>query len=231
MRDEIRSKKLTESYMGKVFARRLAKASSFNCFPRFAIVRPEVACLQGQPDFIAIASPKPRMSDLKKITRLKHEKRTASNVRILALLKYKSARTKAYLVKTSGYTKSTVQRALSQLAKNSLVKEEPTGSYKLSPKWRMPTSELWVFELKLNKWRRALFQGLQCKSYGSHIVTVFPKSMEGVLQRNAENFKRHGIGILIFDPNVDTYSILVRPRKNKRVSRMHYLYVLSQMDF
>ncbi|MGD2095104.1 MAG: hypothetical protein PVH77_08880 [Phycisphaerales bacterium] len=231
MKKNNNNKKFSESYMGKKFLKMLTNPSHFSCFPSFAVIAPEVSCLQGKPDFIALTRPKPRKIDFDKIRQLSKIERTSSTVHILSLLKRYSPRTIPFLIKNSGYSKSTVQRALSVLINYSLIDNTPSGSYIISRKFHLPTNELWVFELKLNNWKRALFQALQCKSYATRIVTVFPKSLERTLNSHLDKFKRMKIGVLTFDPHCGTYSLLLKPHKNIQLSRMHYLYAFSQMRF
>lgn len=215
--------------MGRAFLKKLRGRSRFKCFPPFSAVVPEVSCQQGQPDFIAITGKVPRRCDVSSLSKVAKARGTTSIVHVLSLLNHRLPHTISYLVSKSGYSKSTVQRALRTLLKHSLVEQTCTGSYMLSSEWHPPTNELWAFELKLNKWRRGLFQALQCKLYATHVVVVFPPSSKIVLKANLDKFRRLGVGVLLFDPYEHTYSVLQKPRKNSSTSRRHYLYAFSQM--
>jgi len=222
-------KNLSESLMGRMFLKRLRGRKRFKCFPKFSRVFPEVNCQQGKPDFIAITGKVPRRRDVNKLWKASQSNSTTSMVHILSLLNHCLPHTMSYIIGKTGYSKSTVQRALHTLIKHSLVEKTPTDSYTLISEWNPPTNELWAFELKLNKWRRGLFQALQCKSYAAYVVVVFPPSSRKVLNANIDKFRRFGVGVLLFDPCEHTYLLLQKPRKNSPTSRRHCLYAFSQM--
>ncbi|MEJ0072137.1 MAG: hypothetical protein WDO24_29315 [Pseudomonadota bacterium] len=58
----------------------------------------------------------------------------------------------------------------------------------------MPEAELFFFELKLKKWRRALAQALQAKMYAHKAYCVFPQASRAVISDNRETFRQLGVG-------------------------------------
>lgn len=223
------NKQFSEAFMAKIFLGQLTSKTGIRCFPRFQKVIPEVRCYQGRPDFIALTSPMPRKSDFSKIASLSNLGRTTSIVNVLSLLKNKAPRTKPYLIQRTNYSSRTINLALQELQKRSIVQETSSGSYTICSKWNIPKNEIWAFELKLNDWKRALFQAMQCKSYANRVVLVFPFSRERLIKENIGIFKSFRIGVMLFDPYSLEYSVVCKPYKNNP-SRMHYLYTYANLS-
>ena len=70
-----------------------------------------------------------------------------------------------YLEESTGLSKQTLQKEILALCKKDLVIQNARGSYKLADKYNMPKMEIYAFELKLDNWKRALFQTIRYKTF------------------------------------------------------------------
>ncbi len=89
--------------------------------------------------------------------------------------------------------------------------------------------EFWAFELKINNWKRALFQALRYKTFASRIMIVFPMNKEKLIAKNVDKFNKLKLGIMLFNAYDKSYKILVRPPKTHPSSRMHHLFMLTKI--
>lgn len=213
--------------MARNFEDFLRNKKSTGLFPRFNIVLKEVMCKQGIPDFIATTGTMPQKQYLK-IMRNIFRNSTESSARILSVLKYAAPRTENYIIRTSGLSQKTVRRILNKFTHASIVLKKH-NAYILSSKWNLGSMEFWAFELKLNDWKRALFQALQYKAFADRVIIVFPKNKETVLRQNIEKFKMLKVGVMVFDLETKKSKILLKPLKSGPLSRDHRFFAFSKI--
>lgn len=223
----MKKKKITESVLARSFEKALNKRTHFGEFPRFKLIYKEVSCQQGIADFIATTGPIPSRKLVNKS--IKDSRSTESSARILSLLRFSSPRTKTYITKKSGLTSKTVSRVLKTLLDGGYIRRKEKDLYFLAPAFKRRPSEFWAFELKLNDWKRALFQALQYKAFANRVMLVFPPEREKILNANISKFEKMKIGVMIFDAKSQEYVLLVRPAKNKPASRAHNLFLFSKV--
>lgn len=220
-------KQLTESAMARHFEEFLRSKRPANALPHFNLILKEVICKQGIPDFIATTGTKPRKEYLKIIHNVFHAS-TESSAKVLAVLKYAAPRTEDYVMRTSGLSRRTVKRIIRKLV-NKGIAVKKYNTYLLSPKWKLGPMEFWAFELKLNDWKRALFQALQYKAFADRVIIVFPSNKEKILRHNIEKFKKLKVGVMIFDLESKMFEILLQPMKSGPLSRDHRFFAFSKV--
>ena len=220
--------RVSERDMADAFEILLRKHAGFAGLPEFSSTFREVACRQGIADFVAASGPCLEAAEFQQMV---DGARSAGTgwLAALSLLRRAAPRSISYLVRQSGLARRTVCRALARLARAGLVLRTPSGSYLLAPAWCPPPVEIWAFELKVNDWRRALFQALQCRAFANYVVAVFPSQRRKLAQRHIDKFKRLNVGVMLLDVEAMEAEILSRPSKNGPSSRLHYLHAFTQL--
>ncbi|MFH1010973.1 MAG: helix-turn-helix domain-containing protein [bacterium] len=224
----MKGKGISESMMAKAFEQCLRAPASFPGFPNFDTVVREVMCQQGVADFIAAVGLRQRRKQVAKLGDMA-ESTGINSIRVLSLLKPVAPRTKDYLVEQSGLSRQIVTRVLAHLVSQRLAKRVGDRAFRLFSESFSYPGELWAFELKLNNWKRALFQASQYKAFASRVVTVFPMEREKTLKSNLDKFDKAKVGVMIFDASDRSFKVLQRPSKIRPSSRMHYLFAFSQV--
>lgn len=219
--------KISEKDMADAFEKRLCENNAIQGFPQFQSVYRELTCQQGIADFIALAGIKP--CHLPDISLGNINVSLDTCTLIMSFLKPKAPRTKDFLIKATGFSLKTVNKALDALSQSQLVIEVKPGMYTLHHSWAVPHAELWAFELKLSNWKRAIFQAMRYRAFAHRVVIVFPQSKRIILQNNISMFRNLGLGLLVFDTYTGHSDLLLKPKKNSPMSKHHTLFTLGKL--
>ena len=104
-----------------------------------------------------------------------------------------------------------------------------SGSFLLNPNRPLRRVEVWAFELKLDKPKRAVFQAQQYRSFAQGVLIVVPPEQLGLYDKFDAVMRRWGIGLASFSPLTKEF-ILERPaRLGPPHSRHHQAYALFQL--
>lgn len=218
----------SEDSMADMFQRLISGPSVIRGCPQFGAVYREVTCRQGIADFVAIAGTRDiGASGL--VTNLPSATLNSCAL-LISLLKKRSLRTEEYLSKASGLSLKRVQLVLGELVEVDIVKRATSGAYLLGDSWVTPRDEVWAFELKLENWRRALFQALQYRAFAHKVSIVLPRSKQSVVSQNLELFRKTQVGVLLLDPQEEENEFVVYPTKSRPSSSHHNLFVLGQIS-
>jgi len=90
--------------------------------------------------------------------------RDQSSARIVSLLQFSAPRTERYLVKETGLSMQVFRRCIATLESLKLVERHSGSGYSLSRYFPKMNWELWAFEVKVDHWRRALYQALRYRA-------------------------------------------------------------------
>jgi hypothetical protein len=189
----------------------------------FDAVYREVSCSQGRPDFIALRNTK--SSTLVNLPGSMGYVGPA----ILSIIKPQAPRTLSYLINHSEFSNYSIKRSLRQLIASGHVEPTKTGSYRLGSATAAFKPELWVFELKLDNAKRAVFQAQQSRMYANRALIIVPPGQEKNYIRYRVSMKRWSIGLATFDPFSGKFNLLLRGRKARIASTQYQLYALSKM--
>ncbi|MHB8927617.1 MAG: hypothetical protein ACYC9Q_08155 [Bacillota bacterium] len=218
---------LTEKALSQIFRDTMKNGAWASHYPPFSRVLSEVDCQQGRPDFVA--SPKP--VDVISSTwrhRLVEGLAAPRSAKIISLLKYAAPRTESYLVETSGLTRQVVRKTLYELEGLKLVRAVGHGSFTLSSSLPGIDWELWAFEIKLNHWKRALYQALQYKAFAHRVAVVMPECWVHLLEKREDRFRVFGVGIIAINEDSGQIRFIQRPKKSPPASKAHYLYTIGK---
>ena len=190
----------------------------------FDAVYPEISCLQGRPDFIAVR--------YFSRTEPSNQSRVPGLVgpSILNLLKPKAPHSLDYLIAHSEFTGSSIRKSLLQLIDSRHVEQTESGAYRLGKASKGQKPEMWSFELKLNNPRKAVFQAQQSRAFAERAIIVVPPGQEGNYERFRESMQRWYIGLATFEPVTSHFRFVRKGRKAKALSRTHQIYALSQIE-
>lgn len=188
---------------------------------QFSHVFQEVCCQQGRVDLVATVGHIGTVSPLTAVS-------CGSSATVLSLLKPRAPRTQRYLIERTGLTATTVKKALVRLENADLVIRTKSDLYLLADCDAF-LEEIWAFEVKINNWKRALFQAMQSRAFANYAIAVFPRNKTSVLLEHAPRFRSLRIGLMVYDASSDEYEFLVKPCKTKPFSKRHRLYAQGQL--
>jgi hypothetical protein len=110
-----------------------------------------------------------------------------------------------------------------------VVVQQKDEKFRLSSRFKIPDFQLYVFELKLSKWRRALAQATQAKIYANKSYCVFPATNHALVTKYGALFRKLEIGLLLFDPVTGRVVEPIRTRKTKSVRLAYQIDVLLRL--
>ena len=221
------STELTEEELSAIFEDALRNGEWAKHFPRFAHVVREVDCQQGRADFIASPARQTLMGRDRR-AQFASALATPSSAKILSLLKRSAARTESYLRRASGLSSPVIRRALFELLALRLVVRSGKSGYVLSPTFPAAKWELWAFEVKIDKWQRALFQALQYRAFAHRVCIVMPERWVHRVESRRDLFRSLKVGIIAIDEVSGAIRPILRPRKGAPASQFHHLFALGK---
>jgi hypothetical protein len=89
--------------------------------------------------------------------------------------------------------------------------------------------QVWAFELKLDKPKRAVFQAQQYRSFAQRVMIVVPPNQYAIYKKFRLAMRRWGIGLATFDPTSLEFVVRRAPRLGHPHSRQHQAYALFQL--
>lgn len=212
--------KFSEFEMGCAFEKALLDGKILSSH-QFTVLAKEITSQQGIPDFVAM-----KQIDDADYTHYLSENLQVS-CKILACLKYFSGRRYEYIRKKTVLADPILKRTLNDLInKNFISKEKQLYFLNEQDKFNI---DIWAFELKLDDWKRALFQALQYKAFASHSIVVFPDWKEDILKKNIHIFKNLNVGVLIFNNDKLKTKWINRPKKKQPISKWQQLYMFFKL--
>jgi hypothetical protein len=213
----------TEEEMADAFEHLLRTSKALPGVGRFSRVFREVDCQRGRADFVALAHGTTRFLTGKNINI-----KFAGSL-LLSFLHERAPRSLAYLCESSGLTERTVASAASELAKRKYVLVTESGSYLLNPNRPLRQVQIWAFELKLDKPKRAVFQAQQYRSFAQGVLIVVPPGQLVLYDKFGMVMRRWGIGLGSFNPLTQQFTLVRPARLGPPHSRHHQAYALFQL--
>lgn len=216
---------MTEKELGRYFEK-IIERHPLNDF-KFDMLFEEVESYQGIPDYVGIKiEDEKQWSDF--YARIPLERWNEIS-KILAVLSGKSYHTVEYLLKKTGMSKASINKELGYLLKLEIVDRNDNGLYKINDWADMPSVKISSFELKLENWKRALFQALRYKMFSDYTYVVMPVEKRDILEKNKKVFSENNVGIVLYDHLKRKLEIMNRPRKNTMISPIHYWYMVGRL--
>ena len=203
-----------EIYFADLFETYITQSARKRCVPKFSALFREVPATVGVADFIGLVAPRWRYTQQRLQKRL-HGLPRAPVAEILSRLGYNRRVTREELFESSHYTMPVMSMALHALVKADVITNAIDQGYAIKPKFKLPEAEIHFYEIKLDKWARALFQANQAQSYADKAYCVMPEHKRHVLLENREQFRRAGVGVILFNPARWKLVELIPGRKTK----------------
>ncbi|MDI7267415.1 MAG: helix-turn-helix domain-containing protein [Myxococcota bacterium] len=164
---------------------------------RSAVLMREVDCYRGRADVVRAAFSVSRCpANADKVAELLVQ---PSAARILARLHRRAPRSETFLEEATGLSRPVLRQRIRQLVESGLVRTTSRGSLLRRARGTMPEPEIWSFEAKLSKWRRALYQAMQYRGFSHRSIVVMPPSGASAALANVERFRRLGVGLVVLD--------------------------------
>lgn len=218
---------VTEYEFGQLFAKRFREGALSNLgYPRSSL-KAEIEFMRGRPDFVCgdfVA----RKSRLVRVGTIGDAIGTESSATVLSLLKVKSGRSPEFLEERSGLSKRRLNSAINELRSARLIRIDNRGGHSLLYAPRVPRPELCVFEIKLEKWRRAIYQATQYRAAAHRVAIVMPSSAIDRMNGEADRLRAFEIGLISLDFDTGQLKTLIHPVKDKPLSARHYYFALGK---
>jgi len=212
----------TEDQMAVAFERVLKSRQGLAGLGPFWRVFREVDCHRGRPDFVAIEG--------KQKFRVEANSLGFVAATVLALLRPSAHRSLNYLVTKSGFSRPSVRLAIRDLKRLGHIRQSDKGeSYTLDPRRNLFDVEVWAFELKLDKPKRAIFQAQQYRLFAQKVLIVVPPTQVASYTKHHGTMERWGIGLASFDPDTKQFSVEIAARWGEPVSKQQQIFALGRL--
>lgn len=188
-----------EVHFADLFEAFVTRSPPRRCLPKFNALFREVPATVGVADFVGIVAPLWHFTQ-KRLEKRLHNLPRAPVAEILSQLDYTRHMPRETLINNSHYTRRVVLTALNGLLKAEVIRNTADRGYVIRSTFKLPEAEIYFYEIKLYKWRRALFQATQAQSYSDKSYCVMPIGKKQVLLDNRDLFRRSGVGVILFDP-------------------------------
>ena len=186
----------------------------------------EIDFIQGRPDFLCATYPS-SISSWARASRIGDVLSSSSAANVLGQLKQRSPRTANFIRQKTGLSNGRLADVVSDLRSEKLVKLEPSERDEFALTSTFPQTELCVFELKLEKWRRAVYQALQYRVAANRVAIVMPSDRVHRIEPHAHRLRDFGVGVISLDWSSGEFKIVLFPRRNRPLSMRHYYSALS----
>jgi len=218
---------MKESELGLLFEKFIC--SNHDLEYQFDIFLEEVESIQGIPDYIGA-----RIKDIQQCNSFFN---TFSNEnwmgisKILSCLSYKRGYTVNYILRKTGFNESQLEKMLSQLVNKNILQKDDKNKYFIQKTIVIPQLSIVSFELKIDNWKRALFQAIRYKTFSDYSYIVMPIEKRNILEKNIEIFIANNVGIALYDEKLNIMRIMYRAKKNQRKSKIHSNYMSGKILF
>lgn len=203
----------TEAILTRAFAKFLLdQRRPTTILPRFSDIHFEVPGTFGVADLVGVVAPSWQRAKQSLVLRFDRIPRGPAAA-IVALLHYGVPRTKEYILRRSQFSQRVTRGALNSLVSRKVVRDLGKGRFVLAARFKYPTAQIYFFELKLDKWKRALYQAAQARAYANKAYCVFPKSKKAAIAPHRKIFQTMGVGVLLFDAASRSITEAVRTRR------------------
>lgn len=193
---------------------RIARRSPRRCVPTFSGLYREIPATVGIADFIGVKAPRWRFTE-RRLEKKLHGLPRGPVAEVLTRLSYRRGMSREKLIKSSQYTRPVVSMAVHGLLKAKVVKYKADQGYLLDSKFKFPRADIYFYEIKIENWRRALFQASQAQVYADKTYCVMPHNKRQVLLNNRHLFHGVGVGAILFDPGCGKLIELIPGRKRR----------------
>lgn len=178
----------------------------------------EFDCWQGRADLVSAKVNGDFSLSLKQVEILTN----LTNAQVLSLLHYKSPRTFKFIKNRLALTDQTIKKAIRNLINNEMVEVTAKGNFLLNSNFILPKVEFNAYEVKLQNWKRALYQSTQYFGFSHYSWVIMPERYIKPALKNGVFFEANGVGLIGIDPN-GTKTIYIRASKNQPRKKAFYL--------
>lgn len=196
---------------------------------KFDMFLREIESFQGIPDYIGVSIRD--IGECKSFLTNVTEENWYTVSRILSILSKQKGHTVSFIAKKTGISENSLIRDLCILQNRNILEQDRYGNYRLAENFVIPKLSIFSFELKLENWKRALFQAIRYKTFSEFSYVVMPKEKVALLKKNIDFFKQSNIGIAVYDERKDTLETIYRATKNKNISKSHLYYMSGKILF
>ena len=230
-RRDVNSGSSGEVLLGDLFEAwvvRKTRTEPRRCVPKFSGFYREVPATVGVADFIGVIGPRWRFTE-QRLERKLHGLPRGPVAEVISRLSYRRETSREDLMKLSNYTRPVVSMAIHSLLKSKVIRNRGGQGYLLDSKFKYPQADVYFYEIKMENWRRALFQATQAQIYADKAYCVMPPNKRQVILENRQLFRNVGVGVILFDQNYDKVVELISGRKKNPKRAADKLDVLVRL--
>lgn len=202
----------SEEEMGNVFHKLLLSKSGLTGIGRFDATIREYPYAGFCPDFVSARFIMPRFPAGTNIA-LCH--------RIIDILALDSWVTGDYIMEKIPYPGKEIYRTIKILVTNAYIEEISNGKYIIGKKARYNLTQVWAFELKLKELKKAIIQASRNREFADKSVIVMPENPSHFYMWAISKIEDIGIGLCTFDKNNNKFKIIVKPKYNPQLIKIH----------
>ncbi len=151
-----------------------------------------------------------------------------SKAHIISYLTKKAGHDLEFLKSVTGLSAKTLSKHIKTLIGNGLISRTSKGSFRLTSMFSLPKIEIWAFELKLSNWKRAYYQAVRYRGFANNVSIVMPSDKLAHLDEKKVLLSKMGIGLISMNEE-GRAEIIVKAKRGKPLSNVHYLYCLSKI--
>lgn len=218
---------MTEAVVVSDFAEVVWDNIPQNTVSKYPIVMREVDCHRGRADIVCAVIRKNKI-DLSKLRYLGISLSQPAKANILSWLSKDSASTEEYVSEVTGLRVKTVRKHLKELLELGFVKRSASNGWVLSKEYKLPSIDIWSFEIKLRNWKRAYYQASRYRGFSHYTTVVMPLENVHTAVENIDMFDKMNIGLMAIDKQ-GKLEFIRKPRKCNPSSKKHHLYALGQI--
>ena len=230
-RNDVNKGSSGEIFLGDLFeawVARMARAEPRRCVPKFFAFYREVPATVGVADFIGVIGPRWRFTE-QRLERKLHGLPRGPVAEVLSRLSYRRETSRKDLLKVSNYTRPVVSMAIQNLLNAKVIRNRGEQGYLLDSGFKYPQADVYFYEIKMENWRRALFQATQAQVYADKAYCVMPHNKRQVITGNRQLFRNVGVGVILFDQDYGKVVELIAGRKKKPKRAADKLDVLIRL--
>ena len=124
-------------------------------------------------------------------------------------------------------SRNTVTKCIKKLEAERIAVRNDDDTVEILDSFVVPSIELWAIELKVENWRRAIYQSLQYRSFSHITVIVIPMMYSKRILAHRDQFQTFNIGVIALDLTNGSMRTIIRAAKDDPSDNDQHLYAKS----
>ena len=187
-----------EMWLADLFQQFLIEARPRRCIPKLSGLYREVSATVGVADFLGIVAPRWNYTG-SRIKKFFNGLPSGPVAEVLIKINRKNLVSREEFFENTAFSRPVISSTLYGLTQSGAINLKKGKKAFYMSGFNLPQADLIFYELKLTKWRRALYQASQALEYCDKAYCVLPAHKKKVMKRQIDIFRNAGIGLILFD--------------------------------